>query len=120
MARVYTDTSNRQTANHAELIQWINEKIVECEIVGNQPAIARLVARMDVLLNPFKDDIFRDGVKKINDFRLPEMETMEEEKNMAATIAAYRTNELHRALTDLAYRRKFLPASANRTAEEMV
>ncbi|MFA0823476.1 MAG: hypothetical protein ACC612_11400 [Methanomethylovorans sp.] len=116
MSRTYIDTSNRQTANHADLIQQVNEWICVCEMQGNRGGIERLVNRMDILLDPFKDEIFKNDLEKLNSIQLPETETREQEKNAAVILAAYRTDQTHRALMNLAYRIKFLPASANRPA----
>lgn len=114
MSRTYIDTSNRQTANHADLIQQVNEWICICEMQGNRGGIERLVRRMDILLDPFKDDIFKKDLEEMEKIQLPGMDTIEQEKNAAVVLATYRTDQTHRALMNLAYRIKFLPASANR------
>ena len=111
MHRSIKDTSSLQVADYASLLWNINQGISESLTFGNHRAVPELVAHLNRMLSPYRDEKYYDEIKKLESIKPEKSNTAIGDSNNYRIYEIKRVNLLHEILLRLAYRKGFLPAS---------
>lgn len=112
MSNYKADSSSIQVTDYASLIWQLNMSIIQCNVYGNRDAIPSLVENLETLLHPYVDSKYKSDIEKIYQDKIEKGRTPQETGFKVSTMREKRLLKIHRALMDLAHRKKFLPAAS--------
>lgn len=112
------DTSSIQVTDYASLIWHTNMSIMESLTYANYAAVPPLVDHLETLLHPYFDEIYSKDIGRINDEKPKSGRTVNEIRANETTLREKQVLSTHRALMDLAYRKRFLPAASGSVSNE--
>ena len=114
------DTSLIQVTDYASLIWHTNMAIMECNAHEVYGPIPSLIDFLETLLHPYIDEKYTKEITAINEEEPEEGMTPNEIKRNESLLQAKQVLATHRSLMDLAYRKRFLPATSGSNSIDYV
>ena len=103
--------------DYTSLIWRTNMAIMEAIAYNNTGSIPELVEYLETILSPYIDKICKTELNRIRDIKPKSGNTQNAIKNNILTLNNQKVTLTHRALLQLAYRKKFLPATGSHQAD---
>lgn len=107
--RIINGDTTAQLVSFTQLIFINDAAIIQNLAFGNTVVVPDLVEHLEILLEPYKDDIYKKDIEELYAIKPRSANTPIGITDARKDLYAYRVNQKHKALMRLAKRQKLLP-----------